>query len=314
MKQIIGYLKVHIKEDFNPSYYAFIAVFLFVSFYINYSLGFKRSILDAEPNQYLRLGYYFLFFAFAYFIPSLGYALFYKTRRFITSPAFWGLSLLIIGVLTLNRATLIFTTSIIDILETPPEVRRYFWLILLYTMRTVTMMAPLIIYYWIWDRDQPGMYGFTTRNFNLTPYVWMLAIMLPLIVWASFQPAFLKTYPRYKPTMAEEFLELPYLLTMLGFHVIYAIRFVSVEFFFRGFAILGMPKEMGRAVVMPAAVLYAFWHFGKPMGEALGSIFGSYILGVIALESGSILGGIIVHIGIALLMDWAAYIQSYQLK
>lgn len=311
MKKILNYLTRHIKEDFNPGYYLFIAIFLSISFYINYSLEFKRQVLDSQSSDVLRLTYYFLFFAFPYYAASIGYAVFYKTTRFLKSPAFWLLSLFIFAILTVNRATMIFSTSIIDVLDVPSSIQRYTWLIVLYLMRTLTMMAPIFIYKWLLDRNQPSLYGFTTKDFDLTPYFWMLAIMLPLIVWASFQPAFLKTYPRYKPSSAEMYFQVSYLITMLGFHVVYALRFVSVEFFFRGFMILGMPKEMGRAVVMPAACLYAFWHFGKPMGEALGSIFGSYILGIIALESGSILGGILVHIGIALLMDWAAYLQSY---
>lgn len=314
MKKIYQYLKTHLQEDFNPGYYAFIAIFLVICFYINYSFGFKRNVLDSQSNELVKLFYYFLFFAFPYYTASIGYAVFYKTTRFLKSPAFWLLSLFLFSILTLNRASLNFSTELVEFLKVPGEIQRYTWLIIAYVLRTLTMMAPIFVYAYFTKQSHHHLYGFTTKNFNLRPYLWMLGIMLPLIIWASFQPSFLKAYPRYKPTMAEIYFGVSYILTMIGFHLAYALRFVSVEFFFRGFAIMGMPKEMGRAVVMPASVLYAFWHFGKPMGEALGSIFGSYILGIIALESGSILGGIIVHIGIALLMDWAAYLQTYYFK
>ena len=55
------------------------------------------------------------------------------------------------------------------------------------------------------------------------------------------------------------------------------------------------------------AVLYCMLHINKPMGEAISSIFGGYILGVIALSQRHILGGCIVHIGIAGLMEVMAY-------
>jgi hypothetical protein len=50
-------------------------------------------------------------------------------------------------------------------------------------------------------------------------------------------------------------------------------------------------------------------HFGKPMGEAVSSIFGGFILGVIALYSRSILGGVIIHLGVAWLMEFTAWCQ-----
>jgi len=52
-------------------------------------------------------------------------------------------------------------------------------------------------------------------------------------------------------------------------------------------------------------------HFGKPIGEAISSIFGGYVLGVIALNTKSIVGGSIVHIGVAWLMELFAYLQHY---
>jgi hypothetical protein len=55
--------------------------------------------------------------------------------------------------------------------------------------------------------------------------------------------------------------------------------------------------------------VYCFLHFGKPMGEAISSIFGGYILGVIAYNTKSISGGIIVHMGVAWMMDFFAYLQ-----
>ncbi len=57
------------------------------------------------------------------------------------------------------------------------------------------------------------------------------------------------------------------------------------------------------------AATYVFLHFGKPMGEAISSGFGGYILGIIALYSGNIWGGVFVHVGIAWLMEAMAWMQ-----
>jgi len=314
MKKILIYLKKYISEDFNLGFYLFTAVFLAVAFWINYTFKFKRVFIDGVSNESLKLFYYTLFFAFPYYTTSVAYAFFYKKRDFLKSRAFWGVSGFLIIVLTLNRSTIWMSAEILEVMLIPTEVRRLAWMVLLYTLRTVTMLLPLIMFKVIWDKSRTDLYGLTAKNFDAKPYLWMLLFMVPLILWASFQPAFLKTYPRYKPSSAEAFLQVPYVATMLVFQIFYALRFVTVELFFRGFAMMALPASMGRGVLMPMVVLYAFWHFGKPMGEALGSIFGSYILGIIALESGSVLGGIFVHMGVALLMEWAAYLQVTYFK
>ena len=61
---------------------------------------------------------------------------------------------------------------------------------------------------------------------------------------------------------------------------------------------------------MPTACLYFFVHINKPELEALSSFFGGTILGVVAYYSKSILGGIVIHVGIALLMEYFAYLQT----
>jgi hypothetical protein len=44
------------------------------------------------------------------------------------------------------------------------------------------------------------------------------------------------------------------------------------------------------------------------MHETIGSFFGGFILGTIALHTKSIWGGIIIHVGIALLMELLAFL------
>ena len=73
-----------------------------------------------------------------------------------------------------------------------------------------------------------------------------------------------------------------------------------------------MAKILGKDAVLPMVVTYAFLHFGKPLGETVGSIFGGYILGVIALRTKHIFGGCIIHIGVAYLMEVMALWQHYR--
>jgi membrane protease YdiL (CAAX protease family) len=52
-------------------------------------------------------------------------------------------------------------------------------------------------------------------------------------------------------------------------------------------------------------VVYAMIHFEKPLLEAISSIAGGFVLGVIAERTRSIYGGVIVHLGIAWMMEIA---------
>lgn len=172
------------------------------------------------------------------------------------------------------------------------------------------MILPFFVLYWIYDRNAKHLYGLAPKKFDVKPYFTMLAIMLPLIMAASFLPSFLNQYPMYEASRAHIQLAVPEWVTVAGYEIAYAINFVSIEFFFRGFLVIGMISLLGRGAVVPMACVYCFLHFGKPMGEAISSIFGGYILGVVAYETRGIWGGVTVHVGIAWLMELAAFTQK----
>ena len=94
---------------------------------------------------------------------------------------------------------------------------------------------------------------------------------------------------------------------MMIFEFIYGADFFNVELLFRGFFVVGIAQVLGKHAIMPTVVIYCYLHFGKPVGEAISSILGGYILGIIAFYTRSLLGGVTIHIGIAWLMEAVAY-------
>jgi membrane protease YdiL (CAAX protease family) len=113
----------------------------------------------------------------------------------------------------------------------------------------------------------------------------------------------------YKTSGAHGHLGVPEWITTAIYEVAYGLDFITVEYLFRGFFVIGMITVLGRGAVLTMAVLYCVLHFGKPPGEAISSIAGGYILGVVAYETRSVWGGVIVHMGIAWTMEIVAYLQ-----
>jgi len=138
------------------------------------------------------------------------------------------------------------------------------------------------------------------------PYAVLLCLMLPAVWWASAQPGFLQAYPMLKPHQAAVW-GWPVLAIFWG---LYALQFVAVEFFFRGFLLFLLERRLGVGAVALSVVPYAMIHFHKPMAEALGAIVAGAVLGWLALRTRSIWGGVALHVGVALSMDAAALWRS----
>lgn len=67
---------------------------------------------------------------------------------------------------------------------------------------------------------------------------------------------------------------------------------------------------LGASAVWVMCVPYMMIHFVKPWPEATGAILFGLFLGILALRSGSIWGGVVVHTGVAVSMDVAALLQK----
>ncbi|WP_189663031.1 type II CAAX prenyl endopeptidase Rce1 family protein [Polaribacter sp. IC073] len=175
------------------------------------------------------------------------------------------------------------------------------------SIRFIIFSFGILLFYALFEKVNKNFYGFSIKNTQWKPYLLLLLIVFPFIIIASFQPSFLKQYPSIGSTGSF----INKWLALVIYEPIYLFDFISIEWFFRGFLILGMVKTLGSKAILPMVALYVFFHIGKPTGEIIGSAFGGYILGVVSLYSRSIIGGIIIHMGVAFLMDAIAIIQKF---
>jgi len=305
MKKIWNHLINHLKSDFNFPQYGVVAIFLTISIYLNYKFDFVNRTVNVQSNVIKPL-YYLSIFSIGYYFTLLSYSLFSKQWNFWESYQFWVRSILVLTLLSIDTSV----PFLKDVVNALADNQLQFWLykISLNLSSFLTVMLPLLIYYFQYDQKEKHVYGLNARKFDTKPYFIMLGIMVPILVTASFLPGFLTQYPMYKSSAAYQYLNVPEWITAVGYELVYGLDFVNVEFLFRGFMVIGMMHVIGRRAVLAMAVAYCFLHFGKPAGEAISSIFGGYILGVIAYETKSIWGGIIVHIGIAWMMEFVAFV------
>jgi len=149
-------------------------------------------------------------------------------------------------------------------------------------------------------------------------YLILFLIFLPVVWLVSHRPAFIQTYPFYKPWQhAGGTWDGKLGLDFLVFEIVYCLQFFAIEFFFRGFIVLGLKPKIGMASVLVMLAPYCMIHYYKPLPEALGAIGAGLVLGLLSWRTGTIVYGWFLHYAVALSMDmlglqkaWAALEKS----
>jgi hypothetical protein len=310
--KILHWLRSHLQEDFKWAYYGAMAAFLGLCLGLNFYLLPDQTIERWMTSRYYGkpAGFlaYFIFYGIPYLIATLMHIGFHREYALLRSLKFWGRFVLVLAILALDAG---FYThrALYTLAETPAgnyALRR----IIGNLSSVLTILLPLLLVRALLDRRLESFYGLTWRNFDARPYLILLGLMVPLVLGASFTEGFLNYYPTFKLQIAARVEALPAWATVTLYESAYALDFVWEELMLRGFMVVGMVAFMGRGAVMPMVAVYCFRHFAKPFGEALSSIFGGWILGVIALRSRSLMGGVLVHIGIALMMELFAILHK----
>lgn len=165
----------------------------------------------------------------------------------------------------------------------------------------VFLLLPIFIVKIIF-KENLFAYGFQFKGIrkHLWIYILLIIVMIPIVFFISKTPAFLNKYPFYHITQKEQ---LRYLLI---WEIIYILQFISIEFFFRGFLLHSIKHKFGYYAVLIAMIPYCMIHFGKPISETFGAIIAGGVLGFLSLNTNSIWLGILVHVTVAITMDFCA--------
>lgn len=309
LKKIVGYLRDYVKLELKIGYLLSILTFLAVYIFIEYKYDIG-SLFTFESSDIYSTGLIkYVTFLFPFLIGYLLYSFFYKDFTNWRKPLFW---LLILGaplIFSFRSLMPFFSEEFYARVPTGPTAFFYYRCVIV-LCRDLVIFVPIFVY-WFWaDRNKMPLYGFTIKNYDAKPYLMLLLLMIPLVLTASFQGDFLSQYPKgfsLAPLTIENPDDRPYFFI---YELFYGFDFVFIEFFFRGFLLLAFYRHFGWSCLMPMACFYVSIHFGKPLGETISSFFGGSILGILAIRTGSIAGGIIVHLGVAWLMEITALLHK----
>ncbi len=302
MKTIIQYLRSYIKENFSLNLYLAIGVWLSIMFVFNYSLDFEDSYVDQIKSFPLRFIGHFLLMGVPFFGACLLMKYFNKID-FLNSREFWLKFMVGFLFLALYRSAY-FKGYFCEWLDM--KACTFLHGIVKKVFRLIVLLIPLLIFYKRDKAEMNGFFGLTLKPKGLKMYIPLLVIMAVVIYLSTFLPSIQKFYPMYFKSGGvafSRFNDVPSWLTIASFEVFYLSNFISIEFFFRGFLIFSFVRLLGPQVVLPAVCCYAVLHFGKPFAEAFSSIFGGYILSILALKTKNLWGGVLVHAGIAGMME-----------
>jgi membrane protease YdiL (CAAX protease family) len=131
---------------------------------------------------------------------------------------------------------------------------------------------------------------------HLPPYLSLGGLMLPIVVAVSYLPAFQRYYPFYDHAAQS-------LRGLLLWEALYAVQFITLEYFYRGFLLFSLERFLGLYAVFVMVIPYCMMHFGKPFVETLASIPAGIVLGILALKTRSIWPGAALHIAVGWTMD-----------
>ena len=289
--QLHGYIQSYYNKVYNRAYFIAIAGMMALLLVCNYSgiLSHTARNLPGILTDYL---VYFLPFALAYLLQWICYK---EPQSYFSKGWFW-IIVLVAPAMFVGRINISFIDS---------NYKNLADAIAQYLCKAIVLVVPVIVYWYIKDRKFLPLYGIKpVKNLHLYFILWLL--MIPLVILSCVQPAFLAVYP--KATVVAGLSGLHDIGKILLFEIVYGIDFLSIEFFFRGFLVIGLARLCGHAAIIPAACFYCCIHFGKPAPEAISSFFGALLLGILSYNSKSIRGCFLVHVGIAWLMELAAFI------
>ena len=286
MKQLVGFITDYFRQIHKVYFFA-VTFIISILIVVNYHFGLN-DFLSSDPGFWIKSFRYYLLFGPVFIgVWLLSFSVSKKPY-----PSEWKFYLLlVISPLAFAVKVSLQVKNFIDVDS------NYLNTVLQWPLKALATFTAVIAL-WLAAGNKRPVAGISAKGFRATPYFVLLLLMLPMLLLAGRGADFQSVYPKLQ--IVHECIN-P--LKKLVFEVCYGLDFFTIELFFRGFLIIAFIKYGGKDAVLPMAAFYCTIHFGKPLAECISSYFGGLILGSVVYYSRSIWGGLIVHLGIAWMME-----------
>ena len=300
MQSIFQYITDYIRS-LDKWLLAITALFVATLIFINYRFGIEARF-QVLPSRWQKFAAFYLLYTTAFIVP---YAFLAFARSDLKFPLpFLALLLIAPAIFAAKVAAGGWSGLIPE--NALPHWKKYYKIIADLPIRLLIVVICLMVIKYVW-KYEGSFWGLTIKNFDIKPYFIMLLIMLPLIMFASTQHDFLRMYPKVKEIAFISKHASPSWPYNFLYEFSYGIDFITIELFFRGFLVIAFVRYAGAGAILPMAAFYCTVHFGKPLLECISSFFGGILLGIITYNTQTILGGLMVHLGIAWMMEIGGY-------
>jgi hypothetical protein len=296
MQSIFSYIRNYFVRT-DKKVFSLCTLIIALAVFVNYYFGLNRAIVVQSESRQI-ISWFFVFLVL--FAAGYGITVLLFGGKYFGDKNF---------VLLLLVAPLMFSWKMaadpVFPLHPDPLLHAY-WNQVIYWPFKLLVVTLLLVACWKLLSPQQPFYGAPQTPLRLKPYLVMLLVMIPLVAAASTQADFLAVYPKLK--------NISYLGGMqtgwknLLFELAYGSDFITIELFFRGFLVLAFARFAGENAILPMAMFYCSIHFGKPLGECISSYFGGILLGIVIYNTKNIYGGLMVHLGIAWLMELGGWL------
>ena len=299
------------RKDFHFAAYAYTIVVVALSILLMYTTDFGyRLSYNLTPTSNEVLNNIFLFVVM-YFLIVIPVTIIRGEYRNIAKTALFTKGLLLMCLIGFSSA--FSWNNVFNFDKFSATEQSYIYKMLWRMCYLIFVLPFLVLLRLTVDRDVKGLYGICRGAHHVKAYLSLYIVILPILAVVSFTSDFQSYYPIYEPWYFTNVFNLPAWLNTVLFETVYMSDFLMVEMFFRGVLVIGMASILGRTAVLPMIVVYVALHFGKPVLETISALFGGYFLGALAFQTRHIWGGVIIHMGIALVIELLRFFQYYVL-
>jgi len=303
MHRFIKSFYAFVKNDYKSLKY--LPIFAYASFLIIiiYSFNIYSYIKLLDKGSFRLFLSYFIIYSISYY--PIVFWIKIVDKQLKIGALFWLKTTIVIFILSLSPTIDLY--AIIGHLYSSD----YGYLIRksAYNLKAIIITTLIIALSWnaVWKNTGNFMWISFKKNYYelLVP---ISLVILIIVVIAINLSGFNNSYPSFKIHYIDNASICSSYIQMIIFQIAYSLDFLSVELLFRGALVLGLYKLMGTNAILPMITLYAVLHMGKPLGETISSFFGGYVLAYITLYYNSIVPAFLIHVILALGMEWAAHL------